>query len=122
MFARFRLKEAVATARGALLYFTVYTFFFWLFGVIALGRVFTHGPLETFEVGSVPIPKWQGAGFTNLDVAIFCGVGILALAVAFIVRYVQHREKLQALRSRGIEDFNKDGKVDTFTDRFLDDL
>lgn len=115
-------REALSTLGHGLLYFFGYSSPFWILGVIALGRVFTLGPMEVFLLGSVPIPKWQGAGFTNLDVVIFCGVGIFALVVAFVVRYVQHREKLRALRSRGVTDFNQDGKPDVFTDRFLDDL
>ena len=117
-----RTREALSTLGHGLLYFFGYSSLFWILGVIALGRVFALGPLEVFLVGSVPIPKWQGAGFTNLDVFIFCSVGICALVVAFIVRYFQHRGKLRALRSRGVTDFNEDGKPDVFTDRFLDDL
>jgi hypothetical protein len=116
------VREFWSTAGHGLAYFFGLTSLFWIFGVIALDRAIKLGPMEVFRIGSVPIPKWEGAGFTNLDVLIFCGVAIVALAVALVVRYLHHRGKLRALRSRGITDFNQDGRRDVFTDRFLDDL
>jgi hypothetical protein len=120
--ARSKVREALATVRGALFRFLVLAAPFIVIGVIALGRVLNDGPLEEFLVGSVPIPKFQGAGFNSIHVVVGCGVAIVALAIALTIRYFQHRGKLRALRSRGVTDFNGDGKPDVFTDRFLDDL
>lgn len=119
---RSHLREALATVRGALLHFMAWSSVFWILGVIALGRLLKNGPWQPFLIGSVPIPKWQGAGFTNFDVIFLCAAAILALVVAFALRYIQHRKKLSMLRSKGITDFDEDGKRDTFTDRFLDEL
>ena len=96
--------------------------FFLLFGVIAIGRVVNEGPMETFRVGQTDIPKWLGAGATNLGVTLFCLAGLVVLVFCIILRYAQHRDALEFLRSRGIDDFDGDGKVDSFADSFLDDL
>lgn len=117
-----RLRHVMATIRGALFLLLAFGSIFIVFGVISLGRILNEGPMEPFRIGATDIPKWLGAGATNLGVAIFCLTGIVALAFFIALRYIQHRETLQFLRERGIDDFDEDGKVDSFADRFLDDL
>jgi hypothetical protein len=95
---------------------------FIIFGVISLDRIFTMGPLEDFRIGNVPIPSWQGASASNVSVFIFCLVGLLTVVIAIVLRYLHHRKNLEYLRSKGIYDGDGDGKVDSFEDRWLDDL
>ncbi len=116
------VKLAFATARAALGYFIAYSFVFVMVGTIAVGRGLENGWLEPFKVGNVEIPKLMGALATNVTVAIFCFIGVLAVAVAFGIRYFTYRSFLARARGRGVTDIDGDGKPDVFTDRFLDDL
>ena len=119
---RNRLAEIWATLRGALFLFFTFGSLFIIFGVISLGRIFEFGAHTAFRVGNTEIPKWQGAGATNIGIFIFCVAGLIAVALAIYLRYRQHQGKIQLLREKGITDFDGDGKVDSFADRFLDDL
>lgn len=119
---RNRLAEWLATIRGSLKLFFLAGSLFLFFGVISLGRLLNEGPHAAFRLGHTEIPKWQGAGATNLGVFIMCAAGLLAVLVAIYLRYRQHRATLAWLRSRGVTDFDGDGKTDSFADRFLDDL
>jgi hypothetical protein len=119
---RHHLEEIFAALRGSVFWFSVLGLPFIVLGVIALGRIDKDGPNGAFLVGNTPVPKFLGAGTSNLDVVIFCGVAVLAVAVGLVIRYFQHIEKLRFLRGRGVRDFDRDGKVDAYTDKFLDDL
>jgi hypothetical protein len=52
----------------------------------------------------------------------FCVLGVLAVMVAIVWRYVHHRKTLKFMRERGVNDFDRDGRTDSFADDFLDDL
>jgi len=119
---RNRLAEVLATAKGVLVSLLSFGGFFIIFGVISLERIFNEGALGDFRLGNVPIPKWQGASASNLSVFIFCLVGIVAVVIAIVIRYFYYRKDLEYLRSRGIYDLNKDGKIDSFEDKWLDDM
>ena len=116
----FRL--ALATARSAMGHFLAYSFLFVMVGTVAVGRALEYGWLEPFRVGNVEIPKFMGTLATNVTVAIFCGIGVISVAVAFGIRYFTYRSFLARARARGVTDIDNDGKPDVFTDRFLDDL
>ncbi len=117
-----RFRYLLATVRGALFLFVSFGMFPFVIGVIALGQTISEGPMESFRIGQTDVPKWLGAGATNLGICVFCLVVLIALAVCIVLRYLQHRETLDFLRGRGIDDFDRDGKVDSFADSFLDDL
>jgi hypothetical protein len=59
---------------------------------------------------------------TNLVVLVTCGIGFLASILAVVLRYIENRDKIELIRSRGITDFDGDGNTDSFADKFLDDL
>jgi len=119
---RNKLKEAYTTAKGAIILVLVYGFLFIIFGVISLDRIIENGSDQIFALGSVPIPKFLGAGATNLSVFLFSLAGFILIVFAVAVRYFQHKSKLKFMRENGIYDLNKDGKVDSFEDDFLDDF
>ena len=119
---KMRIKEALATIKGAIFLFLIFGFPFILFGVISLGGIIYKGALEDFKIGNVEIPKFMGAGASYLDVFIFCIIGILAVAISIYARYRHHKATIDLLRSKGIHDYDGDGKIDNFTDKFLDDL
>lgn len=119
---RSKLRETLATLRGALFLFSVLGSFFFIFGVISLGRMLSGDPLGEFRLGNVPLPRWQGAGAANIHVFIFCLVGIVTVAVAIVIRYFYYRKTIEFMRSRGINDIDKDGKIDSFADKHWDDL
>ena len=113
---------ALATVKAALVHFCAFSLLFVVLGSIAVSRALQHGWLEPFRIGNVEVPKLMGAHATNVTVAIFCGVAILAIATGYVVRYFTYRSFLARLRARGVTDIDNDGKTDVFTDRFLDDL
>ncbi len=119
---RNRIAELWATIRGAFFLFFSAGSLFIVFGVISLGRMIEFGAHSAFKLGNTEIPKWQGAGATNIGVFIMCTVGLLAVVVAILLRYQQHKKTLELFRSRGVTDMDGDGKVDSFADRFLDDI
>jgi hypothetical protein len=119
---RNRVCEALATLQGAIfLLFCIGSPFIFL-GVISLDRLLAEGPFEPFRVGGVAIPKFLAPGVNNLSVLILAVVGFVALLDSVAHRYFYHRKNLEYLRSKGINDFNGDGRRDTFADEFLDDL
>lgn len=113
---------ALATLRATVAWFFLYSFFFIVWGTIAVGRIIQFGAMEPFRLGSVEVPKLMGAHASNLSVAIFCGAAIATIAGGLLYRYLYFRSFLAKLRSKGVTDLNKDGKVDVYTDSFLDDL
>jgi hypothetical protein len=117
-----RLAIALATLRAALFYFFVRALAFIMIGTLAVDAGIRVGWLEAFRVGNVEIPKFMGAQATNASVAILCGVVIIALAGAYLVRYLQTRPVLAVARARGVTDIDGDGRTDVFTDGFLDDV
>lgn len=119
---RFRSTFALATLRATLRWFLAYAGIFIVWGVIAVDRVIRLGPMERFRLGDVEAPKLMGGHASNLAVAIFCGVAIVTIAVGLAIRYFHSRAFLARARSKGVTDLNGDGKVDVYTDRFLDDL
>ena len=80
------------------------------------------GPLEDFRLGNVPIPSWQGASASNVSIFVFCGVGLVVVTLVIVLRYLYYRKDIEYLRSKGIYDVDEDGKMDTFKDKWLDDL
>lgn len=117
-----RGRFALATLRATLAYFLAYSGIFIAWGVIAVDRAIRLGPMERFRLGDVEVPKLMGGHASNLVVAIFCGVAIATIAVGLAIRYAHSRTFLAKARSKGVTDLNGDGKVDVYTDRFLDDL
>ena len=115
-------RFAFATLKAALLHFIAFSSLFLVLGVIAIGRALSHGWLEPFRIGNVEIPKLMGSHATNVAVAVFCAIAVVAIAVGYVVRYFHYRSFLARLRARGVTDINNDGKTDVFTDRFLDEL
>ena len=119
---RNHFKEALATAKAALYMFFLFGTFFIVIGVISLDRMLTIGPLEDFRLGNVPIPSWQGASASNVSIFVFCLVGLVTVAIAILLRYLYYRKDIEYLRNKGIYDVDEDGKIDTFKDKWLDDL
>lgn len=117
-----KLQYALATLRGTLIKFAMYSSFFLVLGSLALDRCIRIGPLESFRLGSVEIPKFSGAYATNLSVAILCGVAVLVIVAGLVYRYLYFRAFLARMRSQGQTDLNSDGEIDVYTDRFLDDF
>lgn len=115
---RDHLVEFLATIRGAIGSFLITGSGFILLGVIALKGALAGDWHEPFLLGNVPIPTYYGAGASNSDVVIFCSVGILFLAIVIVRRYLYYRDVVEALRKKGITDYDK---VDSFADNFLDD-
>jgi hypothetical protein len=44
------------------------------------------------------------------------------LVAAITWRYLHHRKTIEFLRSKGVTDFDGDGRTDNFASKFLDDL
>ena len=118
---RDKVSEVFATIRGFLVKFFLYGLIFFIFGTIALANAVDDGWNAIFLLGNVPIPKLYGAGATNYQVFILCAVALIALFLALISRYFYYRNVIQALREKGITDYDNDGEVDSFADNFLDD-
>lgn len=113
---------ALATLRATLGWFLAYSGIFIVWGVIAVDRAIRLGPMERFRLGEVEVPKLMGGHASNLSVAIFCVVAIATIAASLAIRYFHYRSFLAKARSKGVTDLNGDGKVDVYTDNFLDDL
>ena len=118
---RDRISEVLATVRGAVGLFLIFGAGFIVLAVISLRSALDKGWNETFLLGNVPMPKLYGAGATNYDVFSLCIFVLVALVVAIVSRYLYYRKTIEALRKRGISDYDKDGKVDSFADDFLDE-
>jgi hypothetical protein len=112
----------MATLRATALYVFAICLPFVALGTIAIDRGIRIGWLADFRIGNVEIPKLMGMHASNIDVAILCGVGIVATVVAYLIRYLTYRPILARARARGLTDLNGDGRTDVYTDRFLDDL
>ena len=121
MAKRDHISETQATIRGVLEIFFVWGLGFILLGVLALNAVLNGEWDERFTVGNVPIPKFYGAGASNLDMLIFCVIGLVCICVAIVRRYLYYRGIIETLRKKGIEDYDNDGRVDSFADDFLDE-
>ncbi len=117
---RNKFKEMAATVRGAVYLFCMYNSLFIVFGVISLSRIFEFGAGGEFRIGNVPIVKWMGAGASNLDVFLFCATGVVLVTIVIVRRYFYFRKDIELLRSKGIYDVNKDGKIDSFADNLFD--
>jgi hypothetical protein len=119
---RDRIDEALASFTGAVKLLLIYGTFPLVFGVIALGRIYSLGPFEPFKLGNVHIFKFMAPAATNLAVFTFFALLFLSVLVAVIWRYFYYRKTLRFLRERGERDFDRDGNTDNFADDFLDDL
>jgi hypothetical protein len=117
-----RLRFALATMRGALWLVVLVGFPFALFAFLSLGQIFMRGAHAQFVLGTAYIPKFLSPSSTNLSVLMFSVVGLLAVVAAVVARYLYHRKTLLFLRRRGVYDYDKDGRTDSFADGFLDDL
>jgi hypothetical protein len=84
-------------------------------------RVGYARPFEPFGLSHI-IPKFMAPAATNLAVTFMCvaALGLLIGAIAW--RYFHHRKTIELLRSKGITDFDGDGRTDNFASKFLDDL
>ncbi len=118
---RNKLKEAIATVRGATALLLTFSSPFIVLGVIALGRVFNDGPDELFLMGYEPLYKFWGAQASNLDVVVFCVIAIICVCIVILRRYLHYKNDIEFLRSKGIYDINEDGKIDSFADDLFDE-
>jgi len=118
---RDKVSETIATIRGFFVKFFVFGLMFFILGTIALANALDSNWGGIFTLGNVPIPKFYGAGATNYQVFILCIVALVVLAFAIVSRYFYYRSIIQALREKGITDYDNDGQVDSFADSFLDD-
>ncbi|MEM7359885.1 MAG: hypothetical protein AAF431_12365 [Pseudomonadota bacterium] len=121
MVHRDRAAEFFATIRGGIGLFLVYGLGFIILGVIAYHAFQLNGWHEPFKLGNVPIPTYQGAGATNFQIFTMCVAGLVAIGAAVVSRYFYYREVIESLRELGIDDYDRDGQVDSFADDFLDE-
>jgi hypothetical protein len=119
---RNRISEALATARGASVLVGLFGSPFLVFGAISLSATIRGEAMGAFAIGQAIPLKFMAPSATNLNVLFFCAAGFFAVLVAVVLRYRQHRNMVEFIRSRGVTDYNLDGKRDSFADRFLDDL
>ncbi len=118
---RDRVEEAFATLAGVLGTFLLFGFPFIILGTISAIGWITRGPFEPFAL-SIIIPKFMTAAATNAAITCMCAAALLLLVVAIVWRYLHHRKTIEFLRSKGVTDFDGDGKPDNFASKFLDDL
>ena len=119
---RHRMAEALATVRGASLLVGVLASPFLVLGAFSLAAILRGDALSSFAIGQATPFKFMGAGATYLNVLIFCAIGFLSVLAVVVLRYRHHREMVEFLRARGVTDYDRDGRRDSFADRFLDDL
>lgn len=86
-----RARLALATAGAALGHGLAYSVAFIALGAIAVFRGLEHGWLAPFRIGNVEVPKFMGALATNVTVAVLCGTAVVAVVVAFTIRYLTFR-------------------------------
>ena len=101
--------------------FLLFGFPFIFLGIISAIGWRTHGPFEPFALSSI-IPKFMTASATNMAVTLMCAAALVLLVVAITWRYLHHRKLIELLRSKGVTDFDGDGRTDNFANKFLDDL
>ena len=118
---RNRLDEALATLAGGLGMFLLFGFPFIILGTISSIGWLTRGPFEPFALSNV-IPKFMTAAATNLAITFMCAAALVLLVTAITWRYLHHRKTIEFLRSKGVTDFDGDGRTDNFSSKFLDDL
>ena len=116
------LEEFFAAIGATIVWFLGLGFPFIILGTIAIHRCIEHGMFEYFMLGAIPMNKFLGAEASNLTMALMCGTALVAIAFGLLLRYIAHKDKLKEFRKRGIRDMDKDGNIDTYTDRFLDDF
>ena len=84
--------------------------FFILWGITlgplvhCIDKVIKGQSLEPFRLGNVPIPTFQGAGATYLDVLILFLVAFVAVNIAILIRYNQLRNERDFKKKYGIKD------------------
>ncbi len=84
------------------------------FGLTLIGDIvfFTYAGLmvyagkgiEPFTFGSVEIPKLQGAGATFMDVFILNAAIVIAVVIAFIVRYKYYEPERAIIKKHMLKD------------------
>ena len=72
-------------------------------GFYACSEVYAGKGHEPFILGFTSIPVYQGAGASNLDVAILTVLLSVALVVGFIMRYRHYRDELHLMKKAGIK-------------------
>ena len=83
--------------------------------VYCLDKVINGQSLEPFRLGNVPIPSFQGAGASYLDVLILFGAAFLAVNIAMIIRYHQLKNERDFKKKYGIKDHK------SFTDDLIEE-
>ena len=94
---------------------------FLLFGVISLGEIMKGNALELFTLGNVPIPTFIGAGASNVEVSIFCFIGMVAILFGLIRRHLYLRDEYDFMRKHGISEKDVDRRIDRYSDGMFDD-
>lgn len=101
------LSDFIYSLRGLALVFFVFSIGFIIYGVISLDKILKGEGLELFMLGNLPIPKYLGAGASNIEMFIFCVIGTLAIFIGLIRRYLEMRDDIAMMRKLGLkeEDF-----------------
>lgn len=115
------LSNFFYTLRGLALVFFVFNFGFIVYGVISLDKIIKGGGLELFMLGNLPVPKYLGAGASNIEMFIFCVIGVIAIFIGLIRRYLEMRDDIAMMRKLGLRESDFRSPYNSSVDEVFDD-
>ena len=98
------IKDFIYTLHGLAFLFVGLNTGFIIYGVVALDEIYQGNGLELFKLGNLPIPKFLGAGASNIEMFIFCIVGVIAISIGLIRRYLYLRGDIAMMRKLGVKE------------------